>query len=492
MYENKFHWARKIGFGFRPEYIIPSDINEWNKEQLISKNEEIGLNGKGEWPDDFNFSLEERLNRLHVFMTKKEKYENDKISPDEKNKLIVTARDENRVHLHDVYKYWNNSIYGQDTYHQRLIHFWANHFTVGGSNNFRNYIIGDLIYNTIGENLGGSFSNLLQKVTLHPGMLDYLDNVFSSGENSDFTKSMREEGKTAGLNDNLSRELLELHTVSTAKEYSEKDIKNVAKILAGWGLIVNLFVREFNQEKSNGNIKRNVSLKDFIENPYIKHRAEPGNKTVLGKSFSSGPSALYKLINMLAEDDQTAQHLSRKLAIHFIGENVSEEEIKKIYKIWKATNGDLAEVHRVTLEVAQRTKIKKFLWPSTWMFQCIRLSGAQFISDKNRNNGFGEIQNNGLPKYEPLGILDEIGHNFWSSRQPDGYSEKKQDWVSTEHFDRRIRIASRIYGANPLLAGEEIAEIHEFSDRTKMAISLAKTSKDKFIVALCSPELMEV
>ena len=156
MYENKFHWARKIGFGFRPENIIPSDINEWNKEQLISKNEEIGLNGKGEWPDDFNFSLEERLNRLHVFMTKKEKYENDKISPDEKNKLIVTARNENRVHLHDVYKYWNNSIYGHDTYHQRLIHFWANHFTVGGSNNFRNYIIGDLIYNTIGENLGGS------------------------------------------------------------------------------------------------------------------------------------------------------------------------------------------------------------------------------------------------------------------------------------------------------------------------------------------------
>ena len=116
---------------------------------------------------------------------------------------------------------------------------------------------------------------------------------------------------------------------------------------------------------------------------------------------------------MLAEDDQTAQHLSRKLAIHLIGENVSEEEIKKIYKIWKATNGDLAEVHKVTLEVAQITKIKKFLWPSTWMFQCIRLSGAQFISDKNRNNGFGEIQNNGMPKYEHLGILDEIGHNFW-------------------------------------------------------------------------------
>jgi len=492
MYENKFQWARKIGFGFRPEDIVPENIGQWNKEQLNSDNQDIGLNGEGVWPESYNFSLEERLNRLHTFMTKKEKYESDKIAPDEKNKLVRIARDENRVHLYDVYKYWNNAIYGRNTFHQRLVHFWANHFTVGGSNNFRNYIIGDLIYNTIGENLDGSFTDLLQKVTLHPGMLDYLDNVFSSGENSNFTKTMREEGKTAGLNDNLSRELLELHTVSTAKEYSEKDIKNVAKILAGWGLIVSNYTREFNQEKSNGNIRKNISFEDFIKKPYLKNRSEPGKKSVLGKSFSSGPGSIYKLIKMLAEDDYTAQHLSKKLAIHFIGENVSKQEINEIYQTWKASNGDLAEVHRITLEVSQKTNVKKFLWPTTWMFQCVRLSGAKFISDKNRNNGFGEIQNNGLPKYEPLGILDEIGHNFWSSRQPDGYSEKKQDWVSTEHFDRRIRIASRIYAANPSMSGEEIAEIYGFSDRTKMAISKAKTGKDKFIVALCSPELMEV
>ena len=141
MYENKFQWARKIGFGFRPKDIIPENIDQWNKEQLNSDNQDIGLNGEGVWPESYNFSLEERLNRLHTFMTKKEKYESDKIAPDEKNKLVRIARDENRVHLYDVYKYWNNAIYGRNTFHQRLVHFWANHFTVGGSNNFRNYII---------------------------------------------------------------------------------------------------------------------------------------------------------------------------------------------------------------------------------------------------------------------------------------------------------------------------------------------------------------
>ena len=75
MYENKFQWARKIGFGFRPKDIIPENIDQWNKEQLNSDNQDIGLNGEGVWPESYNFSLEERLNRLHTFMTKKEKYE---------------------------------------------------------------------------------------------------------------------------------------------------------------------------------------------------------------------------------------------------------------------------------------------------------------------------------------------------------------------------------------------------------------------------------
>ena len=112
---------------------------------------------------------------------------------------------------------------------------------------------------------------------------------------------------------------------------NEEDIKNTAKILAGWGMIVSVYVKEFNQEKSWKNIKKNVSLEEFTKKPYRKDRAEPGNKKVLGKSFPSGPSAFYKVIKMLAEDDHTAKHLSKKLAIHFIGEKVSKQEIQEIY-----------------------------------------------------------------------------------------------------------------------------------------------------------------
>ena len=492
MYKNKNQWARKIGFGFGPEDEIPTNIDVWNTKQINDEFSLIGLNKIGLWPDEYNFSIKQRFERLHKFKTIKEKVEEESIDRQEKNARLRISKNENAVHMYDTYKLWNSAIYGNDMFKQRLLHFWTNHFTVGGSNNFRNYVIGDLIYNVIYKNLNGSFDDLLYLVTTHPGMLDYLDNTHSSGENSKWAKDRRKRGRTAGLNDNLARELLELHTVSPARKYSETDIRNTAKVLAGWGLIVSDFVQEFNEKKEYREISRNITLEKFVLAPYLKNKAEPGKKVIMGKSFPAGPKALRKLTNMLAQDDFTAQHLSKKLAIHFIGENASKGEIKVIYDTWKESKGDLTEVHRATLNVARTTKTRKFLWPSTWMFQSIRVSGARFIKESESDGGFGRIQDDGRPGFEPTGILDEIGHNFWASRQPDGYSEKKLDWVSTEHFDRRIRIASRIFRAEPSRSGEEIADLLDFSDRTKLAISKGRNSEEKFIIALCSSDLMEI
>ena len=492
MYKNKHQWARKIGFGFSSEDEIPSNIDAWNTKQINDEFPSFGLNKIGLWPEEYNFSIKQRLERLHIHMTDKEKIEAENIGRQEKDKRVRASQRGADVAEYDVYKLWNSAIYDNDMFKQRLLHFWTNHFTVGGMSGYRAYVIGDLIYNVIYKNLNGSFDDLLYLVTSHPGMLDYLDNQRSIGENSREAKWLREDGKIAGLNDNLARELLELHTVSPARKYSETDIRNTAKVLAGWGLNVSNFVGDYNNEKKNGNLSGNTTLEKFVLAPYVKTKAEPGKKVVMGKTFLSGPKALRNLTNMLAKDDFTAQHLSKKLAIHFIGENASKGEVKIIYDTWKKSNGDLAEVHRATLKVAQATKNKKFLWPSTWMFQSIRVSGARFIKENKSDGGFGSIKNDGRLDFEPMGILQEIGHNFWAARQPDGYSEKKLDWVSTEHLDRRIRIASRIFRAGPSRSGEEIADLLDFSDKTKLVISKGRSSEEKFIIALCSSDFMEV
>jgi len=305
MYKNKHQWPRKIGFGFRPDDNIPLDINAWNTDQLNNEFPSFGLNKVGLWPEKYNFSIKQRFERLDKHITYRDKVQAENIDRQEKNKRVRASKEEANVDKYDVYKLWNSAIYDNDIFKQRLLHFWTNHFTVGGSNNWRNYVIGDLIYNVIYKNLNGSFDDLLYLVTTHPGMLDYLDNQTSIGENSIEAKSRRKKGKHAGLNDNLARELLELHTVSPARKYSETDIRNTAKVLAGWGLFVGDFIELFNNHKKWRNISGNTKLEEFVLEPYIKRRAEPGKKVVMGKTFPSGPKALRKLTNMLANDDFT-------------------------------------------------------------------------------------------------------------------------------------------------------------------------------------------
>ena len=495
MSDNKHKWARKVGFGFGPNELLPARVESWNNKQLTSNFKSVGVAKRYSdveiWPQEYNFSFEDRLRRAGEYNEGKKEIENSKkLTSVEKKKRVRTLRDQTDVALFDVYKFWNSAIYGDDMVKQRLTHFWTNHFTVGGGGR-RNYIIGDFIYRVIYGNLNASFDELLYKVTTHVGMLDYLDNAESVGERSESARWARRNGKTQGLNDNLARELLELHSVSPERMYTEDDIRNSAKILAGWGANTDSVIRKFYRERIRGNPAIG-SLGKFIYEPYFKDRAEPGRKIVLDNKFRSGKKSLRQLTDMLANDDFTARHLSKKLAIHFIGESVNQSEIDFIYNVWKDSKGNLEEIHKEVLNVTARSKERKFLWPSTWMFQAIRFSGSSFLPGfEDGNASFYKAVPSKL-NYEPKKILEELGNSFWESRQPDGYSERKDDWVSTEHFDRRIKVASRIYSFQPDRQGEEIADLLDFSDNTKIAIDKASNMRDKFIVALCSPDFMEV
>ena len=489
MYNNKHIWARKIGFGFGENDNVPNDINAWNNKQIDKSFETIGVLTRSSkpvlWPEEYDFSFEERLRRAYRYDSERKDIERSKdLSGFEKKSQIKALRSETDVSLLDVYRFWNSAIYSEDMIKQRFTHFWTNHFTIGGGGR-RNFVIGDFINRVIYNNLNSSFENMLYEATSHVGMLDYLDNADSVGEKSESALWDKKRGRLSGLNDNLARELLELHSVSPSRNYTEEDIRNSAKILAGWGANIDSLIPKFKREQRRHNSSPG-SLKRFIVEPYFKHRAEPGKKIVLDQKFGAGKKTLRKLINMLSKDDSTARYLSKKLAIHFAGESASEGEIQSIYEVWKESAGDLQEVHKEVIRITKSTSAKKFLWPSTWMFQAIRVSGANIMPGFNEEDWFGQ------PNSEPRNILEEIGNSFWENRQPDGYSDKKEDWISTEHFDRRVRIATRISASNPSKTGEEIAHIHDFSDKTKLAIDKAKTNKTKMIVALCSPDFMEV
>ena len=93
-------------------------------------------------------------------------------------------------------------------------------------------LIGSFHSDAIEAALDGSFADMTYGMVIHPAKTNYLDNVHNAGANS---QDARNCGGCVGPNDNLGRELLELHTVSPARGYLEEDVKAAANILAGWG-----------------------------------------------------------------------------------------------------------------------------------------------------------------------------------------------------------------------------------------------------------------
>ncbi len=144
-------------------------------------------------------------------------------------------RQENLMEDLDALKFAHRNVYGEDQLRLRFLVLFGpttSELPIFFDNGNH---IGHAIEEAILGNINSDFSNMLYKVTTHPSMLIYLDNTYSAGPNSNEAIWARSNGRQAGLNDNLGRELLELHTVSPSANYTEADIKAAAKILAGWG-----------------------------------------------------------------------------------------------------------------------------------------------------------------------------------------------------------------------------------------------------------------
>jgi len=359
--------------------------------------------------------------------------------------------------------------------------FWTNHFTIGSFDSRE--MIGHAMEEAILANFNDSFSTMLYKVTTHPGMLTYLDNHISAGPNSQEVRWAKAKGRQAGLNDNLGRELLELHTVSPSANYTETDIRNAAKVLAGWGIDI-----KGNPLSSLMEQGGTTNLWDM----YKKNWAEPGNKVVLGKTIYQGKGGLKKLTDFLATHEHTVMHLSTKLAEHFVSDVPNKNDVNYIANAWGQSNGNLDQIHTAVIERAIASREPKFQWPMTWLFQVLRLSNASYFM------GWNEIYAEGLGKnnMEPMQIFNELGQNFWKERQPNGYSSKKEDWMSGEMFERRMRFADAIWTTDSQIqtTSSIMDRIGASQETRKLVESLGgmskRSKKNQFIALMCSPELM--
>jgi len=372
----------------------------------------------------------------------------------------------------------SSCIFGESPVFNRFWLFWCNHFTTSMLGIDTYHFVGHH-HRTIRNSLTGNFEDLLYKAIAHPAMLVYLDNVTSTGPNSKLAND-KNYTKKEGLNENLGRELLELHSVSPLANYTQKDVHETALLLTGWKYF-------------DGTWKRPPA--DARIGLYFEHyRHEPGTRHVMGKTYfqtDNGHEQLRALIKDLANHPKTANFISYKLARSFISDNPPQSAIEKISFAFKKKGGNLPAIHEAVIDATLEhgPNYEKFLQPEIWLYQA-----HKFLRLDLRNGSPRKINSN-----NHYNILRELGQPIYECTQPNGWSELKEDWISKEYIDRRARAANLLAlwseEKNQYTSEALIKFTNKLSPENLTLSKIAKRAESRVIAIatlLASPQFMKV
>ena len=261
-------------------------------------------------------------------------------------------------------------------FHERLVHFWSNHFTVSAAKPAAMAMPPSFERDAVRPYVVGKFGDMLVASAKHPAMLFYLDNFLSLGPNSALGKGQGVIpdlgpvlGRPDGLNENYAREVLELHTLGVSGGYDQTDVVALANILTGWG---------FPKGRRGGFDGSEQSL--FNENAH-----EPGAKTMFGQTFDQiGEAQGEAALRYLALRPETANHLATKLARHFIGDDPPNSLIEALARVYLSSSGDLGEMARILVEIPGSCRNGAVEIPAPRTLSCIRSSLAGWARPRGR------------------------------------------------------------------------------------------------------------
>ncbi|MBV8447523.1 MAG: DUF1800 family protein [Hyphomicrobiales bacterium] len=339
---------------------------------------------------------------------------------------------------------------------ERLAMFWANHFAISAAKgpNVR-VIAGAFERETIRPHVFGRFADMLLAVETHPAMLFYLDNQQSFGPNSPAGQNRKR-----GLNENLAREILELHTLGVNGGYTQDDVTSLARIITGWTVV--------------GRQGRLGTPGSFV---FFANAHEPGDQQLLGNiyaeaGFEQGKAALLHL----ARHPATAAHLAQKLARHFVSDDPPSALVDKLAKTFMATDGDLAAVSTALVEAKESwtPQLAKVRSPLEFSIAILRATGAK-------------------PEPQPvLGGLYVMGQPYWQPSGPNGFSDLVDAWASPEGLKMRMDIANvaATKGADyfdpPDFIETRLGPL--LSKETRSAVGRAESRAQGLAIAFMSPE----
>ena len=283
---------------------------------------------------------------------------------------------------------------------ERWVRFWSNHFTVSARKTRLYGLVGAFEREAIRPNVLGSFTDLCLASSFHPAMLIYLDNYRSIGPRS---RIGRKRGR--GLNENLAREILELHTLGIGA-YNQNDVKALAYTLTGW---------TFEQSSSKENYGRTVFKQDWHQ---------PGTKTFMRQSVPElGPDEAGLLLQYVSTHPATARHIATNLVRHFVSDTPNPDDVETLARVFLKTNGNLKSLAKavVRLDSAWTGAQSKFKSPDDWVVSAGRILGFDKTLGKGSNF-----------------MLMTLGQPVFQALAPDGYSDIASDWIGSDGVKKRL------------------------------------------------------
>jgi len=335
---------------------------------------------------------------------------------------------------------------------ERLVLFWSNHFCVSAD---KIVSMADAYEReAIRPHVLGRFVDMLTAVETHPAMLFYLDNGLSIGPNS--TAGINRD---KSLNENLAREILELHTLGVRTGYSQDDVTRFANVLTGWTWVA------FGEPSHGG---------EFV---FVKRMHEPGEQTVIGKAYpDTGMNQGRAVLADLARQPATAVHIAHKFARHFVADQPPPSLVDKLTKSFTDSDGNLKELARTLIAAEEawtpeRTKLKR---PAEWIISALRLTGAQWV--------VGRV----------MGGQALLGEPLWRPPAPNGFADDESEWI--DGLSQRIDAADNFAGgAAERLDPVALAEAGLgplASAETRNTVARAQSRAQALVLLLMSPEFL--
>ena len=309
---------------------------------------------------------------------------------------------------------------------ERLVHFWSNHFAVSADKGVVYGLAGTLENEAIRPHVAGRFIDLLLAVEQHPAMIAFLDNQYSVGADSVaaqfITRAARFRAPDAkapkrqfGINENLAREILELHTLGVNGGYTQTDVTSFAQIITGWSI-------GGGKGRLAGGTPGRFYFRDNLH--------EPGPKKFMGKTYTEdGQRQGEAVLADLARRPETANFIATKLVRHFISDNPPPAAVARLSRVFSSTGGDLPSVYAALIDSPEswEPEARKFKTPQDFVFSTLR---ALNVSPNQPE--------------EVIRTFDLLGQRQYTPGSPAGWPDTAKSWDGSDALMHRVLWASRV------------------------------------------------